>query len=129
MADEPVGRNHELRRVTVWGAFLYGDRKQIHKSEFELRQRLTQKNYLYQPSNAHAWTVEPREEEVPVVYGEEHDWDAEGGQGGVHIHWECPHCGQIHHTDKDPDDGSPYLWSCDWNRGVALVIVRAPAPR
>jgi len=126
MTDRLKGKPYDLRRVTVWRALLNGDCKQIHKSEHQLWEELTLRNFWYQESDKTGWTVETREEEFPVVNGEAHDWGAEGGEGGVHIHWDCPYCGETHYTDDDPHDRQPYLWFCERGRGIALVAVAQP---
>ena len=106
--------------VSVWRAWLAGDCKQIHLSELELWRELKNDNCWYMPVERNRWTVTSSIEEVPVVNGEAHDWTAEGGAGGIHIHWSCPYCLETHHTDQW-DSVSPALWSCENGEGIALV--------
>jgi hypothetical protein len=111
----------ETTRVMVWRALLDGDCKQIHKSKEKLREELLSRNFWYRPNESHRWTFESEELEVPLITGEAHDWDAEGGSGGVHIHWLCPLCGTMHYTDEDTHDHSPFLWLCERGKGIVLV--------
>ena len=111
------------KTVTIWRAILDGDCKLIHKSELQLLKELTHRCAWYEPGDHHRWDFKSEVVEVPVTIGEAHDWSAEGGSGGVHIHWLCPHCGEAHYTDEDPDDCSPFLWFCEHGEGVVLVSV------
>jgi hypothetical protein len=115
----------DTTRVTVWRALLDGDCKQIHKSEAKLREELMNRNAWYRPDEIHRWTFESQELEIPLVTGEAHDWGAEGGCGGVHIHWLCPHCDAMHYTDEDPHDCSPFLWFCERGKGIVLVSIES----
>jgi hypothetical protein len=117
-------RKIETKRVTVWRALLDGDCKQIHKSEQELREELFARNAWFRDDEKHRWSFESEELDVPLADGEAHVWQAEGGSGGVHIHWLCPCCGTMHYTDDDPHDSSPFLWFCEEGHGIVLVSVK-----
>src|SRR6266404_6105047 len=111
----------EANRITIWRALLDGECKQIHKGEAQLWRELKERNASYDPAEHDRWSIVATEEEVPVVEGIAHDWSAEGGCGGVHIHWQCPYCQTEHYTDDDPEDLSPYLWFCEHGKGIVLV--------
>jgi hypothetical protein len=108
-------------RIPVWRALLDGDCKQVHKTEEQLWQEVEYRNAWYEPENKHRWTAVVLDEDVPVVQGTLHDWSAEGGCGGVHVHYICPYCETEEHCDDDPNDQSPYLWFCERSKGLILV--------
>ena len=109
--------------IPVWRALLDGECKQIHKTEEQLWDELRNRNPWYEPENENRWTAIVSDEEVPITKGERHDWSAEGGSGGVHIHYNCPHCRMEEYCDDDPNDSSPYLWFCEHGNGIILVEV------
>ncbi|HQR07871.1 MAG TPA: hypothetical protein PLN21_13670 [Gemmatales bacterium] len=114
---------YDTKHITVWRALLDGDCKQIHKSEEKLRDELMSRNSWYHPNEMDRWSIESVDMEIPITIGEVHNWDAEGGSGGVHIHWNCPRCGTMHYTDEDLHDCSPFLWFCERGKGIVLVSI------
>ncbi len=109
-------------RIPIWRALLDGDCKQIAKTEKQLWNELENQNHWYEPENKHRWITVVSDENVPVVKGETHDWSAEGGCGGIHVHYVCPHCETQEYTDHDPNASSPYLWFCERGKGLILVV-------
>jgi hypothetical protein len=108
-------------RIPVWRALLDGDCKQIHKTEEQLWHELKTRNGWYKPENQHRWTAVVSVEDVPVAMGVPRDWSAEGGCGGVHVHYTCPYCESEEFSDDVPNDQSPYLWFCECGKGIVLV--------
>jgi hypothetical protein len=109
-------------RIQVWRAYLDGECKQIHQTQQELWHAVETNNAWYKPRQRSRWTTECVEEDVPIVEGEAHDWNAEGGCGGVHVHWICPVCGTLHICDQY-EERSPALWFCQDARHEAVVLV------
>jgi hypothetical protein len=101
------------------------DCKQIHKSEAKLREERMNRNAWYRPDEIHRWAFESEELDIPLVTGEAHDWGAEGGCGSVPIDWLCAPCGEMHYTDENPHDCSPFLWFCERGKGIVLVSVES----
>src|SRR5262249_4966001 len=97
------------KRVAVWRALRDDECKLIHKSEAQCWDELRERSTWYKPQEHHRWSVRSVEQEIPVVQGIAHHWTAEGGCGGVHIHWQCPFCSDEHYTDDDPHDESPVV--------------------
>ena len=108
-------------RIPVWRALLDGDCKQISKTQEQLWCELKNRNAWYEPEEHDRWSAIVSDEDVPVVKGQPHDWSAEGGCGGVHVHYVCPHCDVEEYCDDDPNDQSPYLWFCERGKGLILV--------
>ncbi|HDZ39333.1 MAG TPA: hypothetical protein ENH62_13825 [Marinobacter sp.] len=109
----------ETKRIMVWRALLDGECKQIQISEESLWHELKNDNAWYDSAQHDQWSITSQEEELPVVKGEAHDWGAEGGCGGVHIHWRCPLCQELHLTDRS--EPPPGLWFCEKGKGIAIV--------
>jgi len=113
--------NHPTKQVTIWRALLDGDCKLIHKSQ-ALLQDAVKDSFWYEGTALDRWIFEETDEDIPVVVGVAHDWGAEGGCGGVHIHYQCLYCHEEEWSDDDPNDQSPYLWFCQRGNGILLVI-------
>lgn len=110
-------------RMPIWRALLDGHCKQIHKSRDQLWKELRNNNAWYTDENANDWKLVVSDEDVRVAEGSRHDWSAEGGCGGVHVHYICPYCNEEHYTDDDPNDVPPFLWFCERSDNLILVTV------
>ena len=113
----------QTTRIPIWRALLDGECKQVHKTEKQLWHELKNRSAWYEPEHEDRWTAVISVEDVPVVKGERHDWSAEGGCGGVHVHYICPYCETEEYCDDDPNDQSPYLWFCERGNGLILVEI------
>ena len=107
--------------IDVHRALLNGDCKQIDKSLERLVLSVEQDSPWYTESNADCWDYITTSETVPVVSTVAHDWSAEGGCGGIHLHFKCPVCGTDRYGDDDPTDNLPYLWYAECCVDVILV--------
>jgi len=73
------------------------------------------------------WKITSSIEQVPRADGTVYDWEREGGCGGKHVHWLCPHCGQQHISDFDQADSNPALWFCESGGGKLCLVHWQPA--
>ena len=117
-------------RVTVYRALKDGECHIIALSESAAREMLD-RYHGYRPEEAEAWSVEATTEDIPVVDGSYADWGSEDDPL-PHVSWECPACGQTHHTDVESGEPNPSLWYCASgfgrsgrrSRSVAIFLVR-----
>ena len=98
---------------TIWRASLHGECKQIAPTEADLWHELENHNFWFQGTRRDQWVVSCADEDLPIVQGSSSD-------GGLHICWACPHCGETHDTDRE-ESCSPAIWYCENDEGIALV--------
>ena len=98
---------------TIWRASLNGECKQIAESEATLWYELEHDNFWFEGTTRDQWVVTSSDEDLPVIHGSSPD-------GGEHISWDCPLCGQTHDTDRE-ESASPQIWFCENGEGIALV--------
>ncbi|MCA9093372.1 MAG: ankyrin repeat domain-containing protein [Planctomycetaceae bacterium] len=106
----------ETMSVKVWYLYVDGQLKGIEQSEERLQQ-------LREPDSEDEVKVETRQERLGVVKGVSHNWGSES-EPLLHVSWQCPACGETHHTDIQEDDLHPALWFCESGYGGAKFLVR-----
>lgn len=108
-------------KTTIWMALRDGDCKGVAATPAALWRTVTTGGW-YRPSQEKRWTFVFRARSLPVASGQAHDWSAEGGRGGIKIHWTCPLCQQLHFSDKDADEPNPTIWLCEAG-GMRPVVI------
>lgn len=69
----------------------------------------------YEKSEHHRWTVVREERDIPIVEGVAMNYGTKDDPR-PHVKWDCPACGEDHHTDLEPDETNPALWGCERSR-------------
>ena len=108
-------------KTTIWMALRDGACKGVAATPGALWHTVLSGGW-YRPSQEKRWTFVVRTRSLPVADGKVHDWTAEGGQGGIKIHWTCPHCAQLHFSDKEPNEPNPTIWLCEAG-GMKPVLI------
>jgi hypothetical protein len=109
-------------QVTYWKAYRNGVLMYLGRSEERLRKRIKARHRY----KKRKWEFVSVTEDAAVVEGEIHDWSAEGGCGGVKVHWHCPYCDMQHWYDVEPTDDGTYLYGC-FRDGRRTLILTAGA--
>jgi hypothetical protein len=78
--------------------------------------------WAYKVEEHARWSVQEEQREVQFVDGVLHYW---GGDGSSlpHVHWNCPKCGEEHHTDLEPSESNPALWFCEMGSPEDIFLV------
>lgn len=110
-------------QVTYWEAYRNGVLMYRGRSEERLRKRIKTRHRY----KKRKWDFVSVTEDAAVVEGEIHDWSAEGGCGGVKVHWQCPYCNEEHFEDIQVSEDGMHLYIC-FRRGM-MTLVQAGGSR
>ena len=126
-----------MKKVKTWKALLDGECKQIGLTEASVRD--LQGNAWHTEQNHTSWRFTAEDIEVPVVMGkvvvfnrQTVDLDnpaveqtsTEPTTEAPHVIWTCPHCGEDHYTDIEPDATTPALWFCETSAKGEMALVQ-----
>ena len=94
------------KTVKVFRAYERGELRQIALSKEQLIQLCAR---CIEPE----WSIDSSDCEVGEAQGVVVNWSNHGGQGGDHVHWNCPLCREHHISDFDQVVSNPALWFCE----------------
>jgi hypothetical protein len=112
-----VARLDETRLIDVWYLVRGGE-------VLGMAQTKDQAERLLPPNDVSSASLEMKQELVGVVEGILRHW-GDDDDPRPHVSWNCPACGETHHTDLlDADEPNPGLWYCENGFGGAKFLVR-----
>jgi len=102
--------------------FKNGKSREIVLSE-EMARRSIEAAQKSAPIGCDQWSIESIERDVPLTDGVVYDCGTPE-KTKSHVRWQCPICGEEHHTDLHGGESNPALWFCEGGWVDDIVLVR-----